>query len=603
MVFNLIVLVLVGAIAYFHYVQGFFSATLSAILAILAAALAVSFHEPLVLLAFRGQAADQAHALALVGLFAVIYTLLRVVFDKLVPGNLRLPLLLDKIGAAVMGAVAGVFAVGVAAIAAQTLPFGPSIAGYSRYELLEQQEVRLPTRGQSVDSYAYDLLKADTLQDTPRKSLILPVDDWVVNLVGHLSNGGSLAGPQSFRAVHPAYLDELFFQRLGVQTGARRVAYNFDGDRQVELRGLWTLDTVPQADGEIPQVRREGYPRDFPALKSDSGNIVLVARLSLSRNASDSDNNVRISPASVRLVVFNSEEGHYVNRHPVGTLDVEPAPVVRVNRPDDFLIVQGDGAVDFVFHVSRDELGLDPDPKKPLRIGQGVFIEAKRMGSVDLSGREIRRETPPPAKPTILRKKDLPQPKMLPVAAAPQARDVPLEYRQLTVSSEFFTDINVGPHDGDSAAVSFESGSAMLRENRFYRLQLEPTRSLTLLRQGDFPVRQLWTGQDQRLVQVYATPPSRASNAWEWADKLAQFELIDSNGGTYKPRGAWAKVKVGTTDMIAARYDAESQVSELPQAEGRPTDVWIAFVVPQNTRLTELRFAGKRVTSLNQQVD
>ena len=37
MIFNIIILVLIGVVAYFHYVQGFFSATFSAVIAIAAA--------------------------------------------------------------------------------------------------------------------------------------------------------------------------------------------------------------------------------------------------------------------------------------------------------------------------------------------------------------------------------------------------------------------------------------------------------------------------------------------------------------------------------------------------------------------------------------
>src|SRR3954468_24878109 len=100
MLFGVIVLILVGAIAYFHYVQGFFSATISMILAIIAAVVAFSYHEALVRSLLRGKFADEASALMLVALFAGVYTLLRVLFDKAVPGNIRLPVLMDKIGAA-----------------------------------------------------------------------------------------------------------------------------------------------------------------------------------------------------------------------------------------------------------------------------------------------------------------------------------------------------------------------------------------------------------------------------------------------------------------------------------------------------------------------
>src|SRR5687767_11781931 len=133
MILTIIILVLVGAIAFFHYTQGLFSATLSAICTILAAVLAFSYHEVVVDMLLGGRFAGSAHAITLVVLFAVIYMVLRVMFDKMVPGNVRLPLLMDKIGGAAMGLVAGVFAGGIILIVAQYLPLMPSVAGVARY--------------------------------------------------------------------------------------------------------------------------------------------------------------------------------------------------------------------------------------------------------------------------------------------------------------------------------------------------------------------------------------------------------------------------------------------------------------------------------------
>src|SRR4051794_30293863 len=129
MIFSLIVIILLAAIAYFHYTQGLFSAAISAFCAVLAGVLAFSYHETVIFSLLRGKVADYAHGMILIALFALIYTVLRVIFDTLIPGNLRIPTLIDRVGAAVMGLIAGVFALGIFAIAAQSLPFGPSIAG------------------------------------------------------------------------------------------------------------------------------------------------------------------------------------------------------------------------------------------------------------------------------------------------------------------------------------------------------------------------------------------------------------------------------------------------------------------------------------------
>src|SRR5687768_10319007 len=115
--FNLFVIlmaVIVVAVAFFHYTQGFFTATISAILAIFAAVLAVSYHETVVETFLGGAMADSAHGAVVLVMFAVIYLILRMTFDQLIPGGLAMPALTNKIGGAAMGVVAGVFAAGVA---------------------------------------------------------------------------------------------------------------------------------------------------------------------------------------------------------------------------------------------------------------------------------------------------------------------------------------------------------------------------------------------------------------------------------------------------------------------------------------------------------
>jgi hypothetical protein len=121
---------------------------------------------------------------------------------------------------------------------------------------------------------------------------------------------------------------------------------------------------------------------------------------------------------------------------------------------------------------------------------------------------------------------------------------------------------------------------------------------------GDYQVDQLWSPPGQRVVQVQGTPPSKSESGWEWADRLGQFELLDNSGAMYRPRGAWAMVKLGPDDRLAARYNAEGSavVTDLPRG-GRPTDVWIAFLVPEKSSLRELRLSGKRITSISQQVN
>src|SRR4051812_14966154 len=113
MIFSIFVLLAVLAVAYFHLVQGLFSATISAVIAVIAAVVALSYQETLVEGPLAGTAPEWVPPIVLMMSFALVYIILRTIFDKVVPGSMSLPAALDKIGGAVMGLVAGVFGVGI----------------------------------------------------------------------------------------------------------------------------------------------------------------------------------------------------------------------------------------------------------------------------------------------------------------------------------------------------------------------------------------------------------------------------------------------------------------------------------------------------------
>src|SRR3954471_4850561 len=103
MILSVLIILFVGLIAYFHYVQGFLSGLISAVLAVTCAALAMSFYEPVANSLSGGKFSDQSQGVCLVAIFALSYLVLRVIFDKLVPGNVRIPHIMDGVGGAVFG--------------------------------------------------------------------------------------------------------------------------------------------------------------------------------------------------------------------------------------------------------------------------------------------------------------------------------------------------------------------------------------------------------------------------------------------------------------------------------------------------------------------
>lgn len=447
MVFNIFVILLVLLIAYWHFVQGFFSATISAIIAILAAVMAVSYHENVVNLLLKGKMADQAHALVLCILFAVVYIVLRTLFDKAIPGGVRTPSTVDHIGAALMGLVAGSFTVGIFAIAVQMLPFDPKLSwmGYSRYELLEDNpNAVVPRVGQqSLDTHIDGELKAPLFTpapedpslaaDDPAKphGLWIPVDDIVMDTCYYLSKGmgplgGPLSGDRPLASIHPDYLHEIFGERLGIQVGAQRVALKLGTDEPIEVEDVFKVDSLPAVDGQLVDLRPRGYqpPYKVPSLpsgevqftdpqkkgyktlpyakemKSAPGQILLVLRVKVNSSATDTkdENGIfKFSTGSVRLV-GQTTDGVYKDYHPIGTL--EDGKTLLLNKPDDFLFVQGDDAFDAVFMVDSSLLAGD-------KLADGVFINVKRFGYDDLSGHDVKKTIKPDKQVRVMRSKTL----------------------------------------------------------------------------------------------------------------------------------------------------------------------------------------------------
>jgi len=430
MILVAILLVLVGACAFFHYTQGFFSATISAILAILSAVLAFSYHEVIVEKFLGGRFGDVAHAMTLAVLFALIYFLLRVAFDKMVPGNVRFPVIVDKVGGAAMGLIAGVFAGGILAIVAQYLPMPSSVAGYSRYATMGTREVTIPAeasqRGMRADvGETWDALKSETpgqFDESDKQTMIVPLDDVVVGTVQRLSDGGSLSGSQPLEEAHPDFLREVFGQRLGVQPKATRVAAK-DAIGSVEL---YRVDQLARKDHEYKDVRQRA--EETSVLKPRGSEVLVVARVQFRKSATDKDSLVRFSPASLRLVTRKGSgaDAQWVDYYPVGTVD--KASLLYVSALDDFLFVDSKGAdrgADFAFVIDKSSLeGQGPQLKFP----EGTFVEFKRLARQDLEGKTIK---PPTAyKPSdqilVLRKRtpkkeDAPAPTTpsTPAAAAP----------------------------------------------------------------------------------------------------------------------------------------------------------------------------------------
>lgn len=607
MIFTIIIIAAVGGIAYYHYAQGFFSATISAVIAILAAVLAISYHEPLALAVMGGRFADYAIAVTLVATFAVVYLLLRTLTDKAVPGQIRLPVIVDRIGGAAMGLVAAVFSVGVFALAAQSLPFGPSVGGYARYALEEDirtVQISVPGMRTQQDIEIHEQMVDDQMQPESAKRLVIPVDDMVLGLTQKLSDNGSMAGERTLQSVHPNYADELFAQRLGIQVGAKRVATNLPNRPHVSVTGVFlpTTDlTRTQVDGEIPQIHQRAVEVKPPAAPD---NTQFVVRVLFHKDARDSDNHVRVSPGSVRLVANGA---HYF---PVGTLE---NGVLYTNKLDDFLFLNigaEDRAADFVFFVNGNDVLVEPPSGKtvaPTKVKDGVFLEVKRLARVSLADKDVAAGVKPDKSVKVERKPELAKNRKSPAAPAgaataePAAANAPFVFKGVEVSKRLFSPINVGTPEKDVKGQTIQSGTLSMQSAQFTELNITPVQSLQVLRQGSYATEELFEPTGKKLVQVSGTPPPEGGDPWAWSN-LGNWALIDAAGQTYAASGGWAKVMQENAERMAAVYNANGAPPPIASGEGRPMDVWIAFLVPSGTHLKQLTLNGQPIAQLDQVV-
>jgi hypothetical protein len=653
MIFSVILFALVGVVAFFQYVQGFFSATISAILAVIAAIVAMGWYETAAPLLFNAKIYDQAASISLVVIFAVVYILPRLLIDSFVPGNVRVPFIVEKVGAGVMGLIAGLVCTGIVAVAADALPFGPSIGMYARFGTTDQKDAQYGgPSGQMVDSQTFDVFTGDKIDanDPTHSRIWLHQDDLVVGLAETASGAnGSLANDRPFATVHPDLLDELYGQRLGIQTGAKHSAVNTDQTQLVTVKGIYTPPRpIPQVDGEPVQMRISGAEPPPSTVTADGDQIVLVVRMNFAGKdlADEADNLLRYSAGVIRLVAGEPDNGApFKDYYPVATLNARGTAVAA--RPDDFLLSDMAGArtVDFVFVVDRDHVMGGDETKPPFHLPAGSFVEFKRYGICDVSGQTVQFGPPPnsdktplirkPSVDTVLAKTDGLWTGAAPVVestggstggnsanSGPQAQastgdnnssqggaaeaggdhplgDSGLSYISIRASNKLAAPINCGTGN-DTGTVQLTNGvGGELDHRQWTQLTVSADTPVSQLGQPQSDdISELAVDPNTVLVQVECSAPvsGSASQIWAWGKRVSDFALADATGSTYPCIGVWATVQRGTEHYFLVNYKVLDDKNHLqaivPPKKGRPVSVWLAFQVPSGTPIAEIRFSA-----------
>lgn len=175
-VLNIVLIGLVGLIAYWWANQGLFSALLHLLCVFVAGAITLAFWEPLATMTMTGGGWDNyAWGVTFLGLFSITLFVLRLLMDKLVPSNVNVPHWASLTFGGAAGAAAGVITIGMFTIGAGFIQSHVELLGY-------RGTARSKTSG-----------KVEDLQ-----KLWLPFNQWTSDLysavsIGSMSSGRPLA--------------------------------------------------------------------------------------------------------------------------------------------------------------------------------------------------------------------------------------------------------------------------------------------------------------------------------------------------------------------------------------------------------------------------
>ncbi|HEX4124904.1 MAG TPA: hypothetical protein VHY37_09290, partial [Tepidisphaeraceae bacterium] len=545
-------------------------------------------------------------------------------------------------------------AMGVVTIAMQELPFGASIAGYSRYSVMDRELPEFSVQGYHYEQtpMVFSELTSDDVGgfDAHQENHVW-VDDAVVDTVDWVS-AGSMAGSQPLADIHPDLLQELFGQRLGMQSGANHSALNLKGGpQQVSVSAVYSVKSadLKVLDQYDPKLRV--HPLDAIATlqnldKQEPSKMLLVVRTKISPDAANpADRIFRFSLGTIRLVAPKTNDlGNAIpsDYYPVGTLENN---TLYVDKPDDYLYLNlnSDRLVDLVFEVERWKNATQmPDPS---------FMEVKRLARVDLSDKPIGTEppaetsgkpidigvmhvssgpsaAPAPQQPQAPRPTPPPAPQpatppTTPQTGAPPAPPMPgqppqpnqgnpfaprslvpgagggavLDLQDVTVSSALPMKLGTSADEAKKHRnTALAGGTADLRDGKAQSLTLDGSATVDDAAKGDVSITDLSPPAGKALVRVTAKPGG--DNSWAWASHVKTLTITDAAGTSYAPEGVVATINIAGTPHVMAIYTAGYDLDNITPTDGTVTSVVFYIAVPTGTPLKSLTLDGKVIRDL-----
>jgi len=336
-----VVIIILGCAALQYFYGTFVKAFAMIIIAICSSIVAFGFFEMLANLIISRSSdgsllslAPWAQTLCFILLFAVTFGVLQTGAIYLIRHEIDLGFWPERIGRVVCGIILGFIISGFLLTALQMAP--------------------LPL------SYPYQRFDPDRLDtDNPRGALF-NADGFATGLFGLISNG-SLSGKNSFKTIHPNYLDQLFLNRF---LGATSSVSSVFPAIELPKPAVWPASEAvkKQVDTFVSELRTrggkvayepEGKSVALPISTKDTYNPTIV-RVGIKKRAIHREpiiNGGAFTPSQLRLICTRSS-GEAVNAYPIGHLkskdEIQISPEIKLNTAD---IQDNARYIDFVFCV------------------------------------------------------------------------------------------------------------------------------------------------------------------------------------------------------------------------------------------------------------
>jgi hypothetical protein len=209
-------------------------------------------------------------------------------------------------------------------------------------------------------SYPYERFDPARLDPDDPSGVLLNADGFATGLFGIISNG-SLSGKNSFKTIHPSYLNQLFFNRFLGETSGISGLYPAI---EVPKPGVWPASEAvkKQVDAFVSEMRTRGGKVAYepggksvalPISTKESYNPTIV-RVGIKKRAIHREPNVNggaFTPSQLRLICTRSS-GQAVNAYPIGYLkskdEIQISPEIKLTSNE----IEGNTRfIDFVFCV------------------------------------------------------------------------------------------------------------------------------------------------------------------------------------------------------------------------------------------------------------